>query len=62
MRKTAITTMLCLGMSETLVRNISGHAQGSKEFYRYVAISQAYHDNEIEKMHAKLKIKVLELR
>src|SRR5690606_7025564 len=36
MRRTAITTMLCLGMPEQLVRKISGHAPGGKEFYRYV--------------------------
>jgi integrase len=32
MRRTAITTMLCLGMPEHIVRKISGHAPGSKNF------------------------------
>src|SRR5688572_28444388 len=42
MRRTAITTMLSLGVPEPVVRNISGHAPGSKEFYRYVSWAQTY--------------------
>lgn len=53
MRKTAITTMLCLGMPETLVRKISGHAAGSKEFYRYVNWAQSYMDQEIDTIYEK---------
>ncbi len=50
MRRTAITTMLSLGMQEQLVRKISGHAPASKEFYRYVEWSQAYMDKEAERV------------
>ncbi len=59
MRRTAITTMLSLGMKEDMVRKISGHAPNSKEFYRYVNYSQSYLDNEIEKVHEKLEQKEL---
>lgn len=54
MRRTAITTMLSLGMKEQMVRKISGHAAGSKEFHRYVSFSQMYLDNEINSVHEKL--------
>lgn len=40
MRRTAITTMLSLGMPEHLVRKISGHAPNSKSFFRYVQYTQ----------------------
>jgi len=60
MRRTAITTMLCLGMPEQVVRKISGHAPGTKEFYRYVFWAQAYQDSESEKMFALLKEKKLQ--
>ncbi len=61
MRRTAITTMLCLGMPEQLVRKISGHAPGSKEFYRYVLWAQTYMDSESDKVFEKLKEKVLKV-
>lgn len=54
MRRTAITTMLRLQMPEHLVRKISGHAPGSKEFHKYVAISQNYLDAETDKVFEKL--------
>lgn len=57
MRRTAITTMLSLGMPEQLVRKISGHAPGSKEFYRYVLWAQTYQDQETEKVFERLKEK-----
>lgn len=57
MRRTAVTTMLCLHMPENVVRKISGHAANSKEFFRYVEISQKYSDAETEKIHALLKQK-----
>lgn len=57
MRRTAITTMLCLGMPEQLVRRISGHAPHTKEFYRYVRWAQAYLDQESDKFFEKLKDK-----
>ena len=60
MRRTAITTMLCLGMPEQVVRKISGHAPGTKEFYRYVLWAQTYQDKETEIMFEKLKkLKIL---
>jgi hypothetical protein len=58
MRRTAITTMLCLGMPEQLVRRVSGHAPNSKEFYRYVAWAQTYQDQETEKAFSQLKNRV----
>jgi integrase len=59
MRRTAITTMLCLHMPENMVRKISGHAPGSKEFFRYVQLSQKYMDSETEKVFEQLKSKEL---
>lgn len=54
MRRTAITTMLMLGMPENIVRKISGHTANSKAFYRYVNFVQSYIDQEIDKVHNKL--------
>ncbi|NUY82717.1 tyrosine-type recombinase/integrase [Flavobacterium sp. MAH-1] len=55
MRRTAITTMLILGMPDHLVRKVSGHTQGGNSFNRYVHHAQAYMDTEIEKLHGKLE-------
>ncbi|WP_422103842.1 site-specific integrase [Winogradskyella sp.] len=55
MRRTAITTLLILGMPEHLVRKISGHSYSSKSFNRYVHYAQVYIDKEIDKVHAKLE-------
>ncbi|MFH6988810.1 tyrosine-type recombinase/integrase [Flavobacterium collinsii] len=55
MRRTAITTLLILGMPEHLVRKISGHSHASTSFNRYVHYAQAYMDKEIEKVHTKLE-------
>ena len=52
--RTAITTMLMLGMPEHLVRKISGHAANSKEFFRYVLLSQSFIDDETDRMFDKL--------
>jgi len=54
MRRTAITTMLSLGVPEQVVRKISGHSPSGKEFYRYVLWAQTYQDQETEKMFSKL--------
>ncbi|WP_179008681.1 tyrosine-type recombinase/integrase [Winogradskyella forsetii] len=54
MRRTAITTLLILGMPEHLVRKISGHSYASSSFNRYVHYAQVYVDKEIEKVHEKL--------
>jgi integrase len=48
MRRTAITTMLTLGVNEQVVRQISGHSAGSAEFYRYVKYSQDYLNNQTD--------------
>jgi len=50
MRRTAITTLLILGMPEHLVRKISGHSHASNSFNRYVHYAQVYVDKEIEKV------------
>ncbi|MBK6828721.1 MAG: tyrosine-type recombinase/integrase [Chitinophagaceae bacterium] len=54
MRRTAITTLLLMGVDETSVRRISGHAAGSREFYRYVALVQDYFDTAVKSAHQKL--------
>jgi len=54
MRRTAITTLLLLGVEETMVRRISGHAPGSKEFYKYVAVVQDYLNDKVKTAHQKL--------
>ena len=54
MRRTAITCLLMLGVPETIVRKISGHAAGSKEFYKYVIIAQEYLNHEVKEAHKKL--------
>jgi hypothetical protein len=54
MRKTGITVLLMLGMPEYLVRKISGHSSGSKEFFRYVNFAQSYITDELDKAHQKL--------
>ena len=59
MRRTAITTMLCLGMPEHIVRKISGHSPTSKEFFRYVSLAQSYQDKETSLMFEKLKKKIM---
>ncbi|MEP7128162.1 MAG: tyrosine-type recombinase/integrase [Chitinophagales bacterium] len=59
MRRTAITTMLSLGMTEFMVRKISGHAANSKEFFRYVALAQSYIDKETEVHFQRLSEKKL---
>jgi integrase len=51
MRRTGITLLLQLGMPEQLVRQISGHAPNSREFYRYVKIAQDWQDEESKKVH-----------
>jgi hypothetical protein len=43
-----------LGVDENTVRRISGHAPGSKEFYRYVVISQTYLNEKVRAAHNQL--------
>jgi integrase len=54
MRRTAITTLLILGVPEFVVRKISGHAPGSKEFYRYVAIVQDHMNKQVLEAYSRL--------
>lgn len=54
MRRTAITNMLNLGMPEYMVRKISGHAANSREFFRYVELSQSFMDKETDYFFNKL--------
>ena len=54
MRRTAITTLLVLGVPEQVVRKVSGHAAGSKEFYKYVSIAQAFLSKEVQQAHNRL--------
>lgn len=54
MRRTCISTMLQLGMPEHLVRQVSGHAPNSREFFRYVKIAQNWQDNETECVHKEI--------
>lgn len=56
MRRTAITTLLILGMPEHLVRKISGHSHSSASFNRYVHYAQSYIDSEIDKVHRVLEV------
>lgn len=58
MRRTAITTMLMLGMKEHVVKQISGHANDSKSFYRYVNLVQSYLDNEMDIVFNKLALAI----
>jgi integrase len=54
MRRTAITTMLRMGMHEMNVRIISGHTAHSASFYQYVQHSESFMNEEMNKAFAKL--------
>lgn len=54
MRRTAITTLLLMGVDENSVRSISGHTPGSTEFYRYVVVIQEYLNARVKEAHVKL--------
>ncbi|MEI6811020.1 MAG: tyrosine-type recombinase/integrase [Candidatus Nomurabacteria bacterium] len=54
MRRTAITTLLIMGVPELMVRKLSGHAPASKEFYKYVNIAQEYLNKEVLKAFNRL--------
>lgn len=54
MRRTAITTLLMLGVPEAVVRRLSGHAPGSREFYRYVVVAQDYMNHQLLEAYEKL--------
>lgn len=54
MRRTAITVLLMMGLGENIVRRISGHAPGSKEFYKYVVLSNEYLNDNLKIAYEKL--------
>ncbi|MBB1287300.1 tyrosine-type recombinase/integrase [Flavisolibacter sp. BT320] len=54
MRRTAITTLLIMGVPEQVVRRISGHTAHSKEFYRYVVVAQDYLNKHVLEAFEKL--------
>ena len=54
MRRTAITTLLILGVPELVVRKLSGHSAGSKEFYKYISIAHDYSNQQLKQAHHKL--------
>jgi site-specific recombinase XerD len=54
MRRTAISTLLNLGVDENYVRKISGHSAGSKEFYKYVKYGQKQMDDAVAIAFEKL--------
>ena len=54
MRRTAITTLLTMGVPETVVRKVSGHAPGSKEFYKYISLAEHYLNKEVKNAYKKL--------
>lgn len=54
MRRTAITTLLMLGVNEQIVRTISGHSPNSKEFYKYVALVQNHMNKQVINAYEKL--------
>jgi integrase len=54
LRRSAITILLMMGMPEQLVRQVSGHRPGSREFHRYVCLSQDWQDKESRRVYEKL--------
>lgn len=54
MRRTAITTLLLMGVEENIVRSISGHSAGSKEFYKYIAVVQSYLNRQVLNAYEKM--------
>ena len=44
-----------MGMNETNVRLISGHAAHSPSFYRYVFYADSFMEEEMDKAYAKLR-------
>jgi integrase len=55
MRRTAITNLLMLGVSEMTVRKISGHSNSSTSFMKYVNLVQSYLDNELDIAYRNMK-------
>jgi len=54
MRRTGVSLLLQLGVPEQMVRQVSGHKQGSREFYRYVALNQKWQDEQTQMAFSKL--------
>jgi integrase len=59
MRRSAITNMLIMGMPEHMVKMVSGHSKGSRDFYRYINLVQPYLDKEIDKVHLRMAERAL---
>ena len=55
MRRTAITTMLMLGMKEHVVKQLSGHAGNSKSFSRYVNLVQPFVETEMDRVWGRFQ-------
>ncbi|MBE2230459.1 MAG: tyrosine-type recombinase/integrase [Chitinophagaceae bacterium] len=53
-RRTAITTLLLLGVEENIVRRISGHAPGSREFYKYVGLVHDFLQKQVCEAYRRL--------
>lgn len=58
LRCSAITVLLMMGMPEQLVRQVSGHRPGSREFHRYVCLSQNWQDKESKMAFERLMYKI----
>jgi integrase len=54
MRRTAITVLLMLGVPELAVRKVSGHAAGSKEFYKYISLAEDYVTDHVQQAYQRL--------
>jgi hypothetical protein len=53
---TAVTTMLIYGITETVVKKISGHSPARKAYYRFVNFVQPYIDQEIKYILTPIKL------
>lgn len=54
MRRKAITTLLMMGVTQLVVRRVSGHALGSKEFYKYVAVAENFIQDKVKGLFDRL--------
>jgi hypothetical protein len=49
LRKTAVTSMLALGMDEATVKIMTGHVQNSRAFPRYQGYNNRRHNQDMAK-------------
>ena len=54
MRRTGVSLLLQMGVPEQLVRQVSGHKPGSREFYRYVNRDQKWQDEQTGRAFKRL--------